>query len=357
MTSAGMRLELTWPNKDKFLLVPKDDAGRPVWVERDHPAAAEVRLTDFTSSVGDVNDANPHADNLLFTGDSLDVLRVLAEVPEYAREYRGKVKLVYIDPPFNTGQAFDHYDDWMEHSTWLSFMRERLLLIRELLAPDGSVWVHLDDAEQHRMRLLMDEVFGAKSFVASIAWEKDKGRRNDTAISGSHDHIHIYAADTRRWGQARNLLPRTAEQDARYKNPDDDPRGPWLQGDNGTAKSASENSRWPIQLPSGRSVVPPSGRGWAFGRETFARAQEEGRVYFGRNGDGMPIIKKYATEVQQGVVPRTWWSADEAGHNQEAKRDHLRRMFPDLPPFSTPKPERLIERVVRIRLQSRRHRA
>lgn len=343
-----MRLELTWPNKDKFLLAPKDDAGKPVWVERDHPAASEVRLSDFTDAVGEVSDDSPHADNLLFTGDSLDVLRILAEVPEYAREYRGRVKLVYIDPPFNTGQAFDHYDDWMEHSTWLSFMRDRLLLIKELLAADGSIWVHLDDAEQHRMRCLMDEVFGAQNFVASIAWEKDKGRRNDTAVSGSHDHIHIYAADRPRWGQIRNLLPRTKEQEARYKNPDADPRGSWLQGDNGTAKSASASSRWPIELPSGRVVVPPSGRGWAFGPETFARARAEGRVYFGRNGDGMPIIKKYLSEVQGGVVPRTWWSADEAGHNQEAKRDHLRKMFPDRPPFSTPKPERLLERVIQI---------
>jgi adenine-specific DNA-methyltransferase len=176
VTSA--RLELTWPGKDKFLLVPKDENGKPVWVERDHPAASEVRLADFTGAVGDVPE-DPYAANLLFTGDSLDVLRILLEVPEYRSHYRGKVKLVYIDPPFNTGQAFEHYDDWMEHSTWLSFMRERLLLIRELLATDGSVWVHLDDAEQHRMRLLMDEIFGANNFVASVIWEKTTTPRND----------------------------------------------------------------------------------------------------------------------------------------------------------------------------------
>ena len=155
-----VRLELVWPGKDKFLLIPKDADGKPVWVGRHHPAASEVRLADFTGFVGEVPE-DPYAANLLFTGDSLDVLRILCEVPEFRAIYRGKVKLVYIDPPFNTGQAFEHYDDWMEHSTWLSFMRERLLLIRDLLAPDGSVWVHLDDAEQHRMRLLMDEVFGS----------------------------------------------------------------------------------------------------------------------------------------------------------------------------------------------------
>ncbi len=341
------RLELVWPGKDKFLLVPKDADGKPVWVERDHPAASEVRLADFVGSVGEVPE-DPYAANLLFTGDSLDVLRILCEVPEYRAIYRGKVKLVYIDPPFNTGQAFEHYDDWMEHSTWLSFMRERLLLIRDLLAPDGSVWVHLDDAEQHRMRLLMDEVFGAQNFIASFAWEKDKGRRNDAAIAGVHDHIHVYGLSPARWKQSRNLLPRSEGQDARYRNPDNDLRGPWLQGDNGTAKSASASSQWPITLPSGRVVTPPNGRGWAFGPETFEVARREGRVYFGRNGDGMPIIKKYLTAVQQGVVPRSWLAADEVGHNQEAKRDHLRKMFPQGAPFATPKPERLLERVIHI---------
>lgn len=343
----GSRLELLWPGKDKFLLVPKDKTGKPVWVERDHPAASEVRLSDFTGTVGDVPE-NPYAANLLFTGDSLDVLRILCEVPEYRSIYRGKIRLVYIDPPFNTGQAFEHYDDWMEHSTWLSFMRERLLLIRELLAPDGSVWVHLDDAEQHRMRCLMDEIFGAQNFIASFAWEKDKGRRNDAAVAGVHDHIHVYGLNPLRWKQSRNLLPRSEGQDARYRNPDEDPRGPWLQGDNGTAKSASSSSQWPITLPSGRVVTPPRGRGWAFGPLTFEAAREEGRVYFGKNGDGMPIIKKYLTDVQQGVVPRSWLDADDVGHNQEAKRDHLRKLFPEVAPFATPKPERLLERAIHI---------
>ena len=171
---AGPRLELTWPHKDEFLLVPKDDDGKPVWVSRDHPAAHEVRLTRGVAEVGEVTEGDPYSDNTVFVGDSLDALRVMCEVPEYAQRYRGKVKLVYIDPPFNTGQTFTHYDDWMEHATWLSFMRERLLLIRDLLAPDGSVWVHLDDAEAHRMRCLLDEIFGAQNFIARLVWEKTR---------------------------------------------------------------------------------------------------------------------------------------------------------------------------------------
>jgi adenine-specific DNA-methyltransferase len=344
---SGGRLELVWPGKDKFLLVPRDESGKPVWVERDHPAASEVRLTDVTGSVGEVPE-EMYAGNLLFTGDSLDVLRILTEVPEYRAHYRGKVKLVYIDPPFNTGQAFEHYDDWMEHSTWLSFMRERLLLIRELLAPDGSVWVHLDDAEQHRMRLLMDEIFGARGFVASIVWEKARGAKGDTHISTSQDYLAVYAMDRDVWKLNRNLLPRTDSQLTRYANPDSDPRGPWRQGADGTAKSGSDELRFPVTLPSGRVVTPPSGNYWRFTRARFERAREEGRVHFGRTGDSMPVIKTYLSEVKEGVVPHSWWSSDEVGSNQEAKRDHLRKMFPGVTPFATPKPERLLERVIHI---------
>lgn len=342
------RLELVWPNKDRFLLVPKDEQGKPLWVDRDHPAAAEVRVTDFTACVGEVDRSDPFSDNLLFTGDSLDVLRILAEVPEYRRAYRGKVKQVYIDPPFNTGQAFAHYDDWLEHATWLSFMRERLLLIRDLLAPDGSVWVHLDDVEQHRMRVLMDEVFGASNVVGTVVWEKTRGAKGDTDLSTSHDYISIYANDKARWKNTRNLLPRTDKQAARYANPDGDPRGPWRQGADGTAKSGSDALRFPITLPSGRVVTPPSGNFWRFTAERLSDALADGRVYFGRDGDNLPVIKTYLYEIRDGVVPQTWWPSDEVGSNQEAKRDHLRRLFPDVSPFATPKPERLLERIIHI---------
>jgi adenine-specific DNA-methyltransferase len=199
---SSTRLELVWPNKDKFLLSPQDENGKPVWVERTHPAAREVRLPEFTEAVGEVNDERPESDNLLFVGDSLDALRILNESPAFRREYRGKVKLIYIDPPFNTGQTFAHYDDWMEHSTWLSFMRDRLLLMKELLSPDGSIWVHLDDVEQHRMRSLLDEVFGSEQFVTNIVWQKaDSPRMDAQQFSSSHDTICVYSksANWRDW--------------------------------------------------------------------------------------------------------------------------------------------------------------
>jgi adenine-specific DNA-methyltransferase len=341
------RLELTWTNKHLRLLAHDDGAYE--WVPPADYRVAEVRLLHDAGVAGEVHpDRDRAKDNLLIRGDALNALTSLIELPEFAREYVGKVKLAYLDPPFNTQQSFLHYDDALEHSVWLTMMRDRLVQVKQLLAPSGSVWVHLDDSEMHRARCVMDEVFGPENFVVTIVWEKDKGRRSDTDISAVHDYIIVYARDHETWRGTRNLIPRSDAQVSRYRNPDNDPRGPWLQGDNSTAKSGSENSRWPIETPSGRIAVPPAGRYWAFSRQTFNRALSEGRVYFGRKGDGLPIIKTYLAEAQQGVVPRTWWPADEAGFNQEAKRDHLKRMFPQVEPFATPKPERLLHRVIQI---------
>ena len=327
MMTKKTKLELTWIGKDERpRLEPRILLEDP---ELSYHAAQRVTEDDIF-------------DNRLIFGDNLLALKALEQ------EFAGKVKCVYIDPPFNTQQAFAQYDDGLEHSAWLSMFRDRLELLKRLLSEDGSIWVHLDDSEAHRARCVLDEVFGTTGFVATIVWEKDKGRRSDAVISSAHDYIYVYALDPYLWAQRRNLLERTEEQVKRYRNPDNDPRGPWLQGDNGTAKSASETSRFPITLPSGRTVVPPPSRGWSFGRDTFERAKAENRVYFGANGDGMPIIKRYLSEVQGGVVPRTWWTSDEAGHNQEAKRDHLNKLLPDVQPFATPKPERLLQRILHI---------
>lgn len=338
------RLELVWPNKDRFLLVPKDEGGKPVWVDRDHPAAAEVRVTDFTASVGEVDDAEPFADNLLFTGDSLDVLRVLNEVPEYRRVYRGKVKQVYIDPPFNTGQAFTHYDDWLEHATWLSFMHERLLLIRDLLSSDGSVWVHLDDAEVHHMRVLLDDLFGPANFVGDVAWKRRNDPRNTAQfISEDHDQILIYAKDIAR---ARfNKLVRSEEMDRAYTNPDDDPRGPWRRGDL-AARNYYSRGLYKITTPSGRVIDgPPSGSYWRVAQEELSRLDAEGRIYWGPNGSSRPYVKRFLSEVQAGRVPSSVWHPEEVGFVRNGKEE-VRALIGDV--FATPKPEKLIERVLHI---------
>ena len=321
------RLELTWIGKDQRpKLEPRILVEDP---ELSYRASKRVGEHDIY-------------DNMLIQGDNLLALKALEQ------EYAGKVRCVIIDPPYNIGAAFEHYDDGIEHSLWLGLMRGRLEILWRMLTDDGSLWITIDDHESHYLKVMCDELFGRHCYMTSIVWEKDKGRRSDTAISASHDYVLIYVRNREIWSSRRNLLARSEEQERRYRNPDNDPRGPWLQGDNGTAKSASDGSRWHIRLPSGREVQPPPGRGWSFSKQTFEDARTEGRVYFGADGNGMPIIKRYLTDVQDGVVPRTWWPADEAGHNQEAKRDHLNKLLAGIPPFATPKPERLIHRVLHI---------
>ncbi len=325
--SRKQKLELTWIGKEtRPRLEPRILLEDP---EKSYHAAHRVSENDIF-------------DNRLIFGDNLLALKALEQ------EFRGKFKCIFIDPPYNTGAAFEHYDDGLEHSMWLSLMRERLELLWRLLAVDGSLWITIDDHECHYLKILCDEVFGRHSFLTSIAWEKDKGRRSDTDISSAHDYILVYVADKSIWKKTRNLLPRSESQNSRYRNPDHDPRGPWLQGDNSTAKSGTERQRFEVELPSGRKVRPSAGRYWVFSPETLEQAKAEGRVYFGSDGDGMPIIKRYLSEVQDGVVPRSFWTADEAGHNQEAKRDHLNKLLRGIQPFETPKPERLLERILTI---------
>jgi adenine-specific DNA-methyltransferase len=342
---ANNRLTLTWFNQDKAVL--PDDAGGYQWVEKDDPRLAEVRLLTEVERVGEAT--GTATDNLLIQGDAYDALHALSRIPEFADEYRGKIKLVYIDPPFNTGQIFgDHYDDNFDHSIWLSMFRDRLRLLAGMLREDGSIWVHLDDTEVHRARLVLDEVLGIGNFIATIVWEKSPGAKGDTDIADNHDYILVYAPSGDAWREVRNRIPRSAKQAGRYANPDNDPRGPWRQGADGTAKSGNDDLRFEITTPSGRVATPPKGNYWRFSRETFRKAVEEDRVWFGKNGDALPVIKTYLSEISVGVVPGTWWPNNEVGSNQEAKRDHLRKLFPDIEPFATPKPERLLERIITI---------
>jgi adenine-specific DNA-methyltransferase len=318
--SGKQKLELTWIGKDQ----------RPRLEPRillEDPALSHHAQTRHE---GDI------FDNKLICGDNLLALKALEQ------EFTGKIKCVFIDPPYNTGSAFEHYDDGLEHSLWLSLLRDRIELIKKLLTEDGSLWITIDDNEAHYLKVMCDEIFGRTNFVATCVWEKDKGGRGDADISLSHDNILVYAANKSSWSKSRNLLPRTETQLGRFKNPDNDPRGPWRQGDDGTAKSGTEKQRFLVTLPSGRSVTPPPGRYWAFSPSTLEKARSEGRAYFGVDGDRLPIIKRYISEVRDGVAPRTWWTADDVGTNQGAKRDHLNKLLPNITPFDTPKPETLL---------------
>lgn len=224
------RLELTWTNKALRLLAHED--GSYEWVKPSDYRVAEVRLLRDRETIGQTNPTKQRAaDNLLIHGDAFNALVAITSLPEFAAEYLGKVRLVYLDPPFNTQQSFLHYDDALEHSVWLSMMRDRLLQIKNLLAPDGSVWVHLDDSEMAYCRLVMDEVFGREAFVSTVVWENFYGRSNSAAISPAHQYLLVYAPmGKEQWRYRRHLLPRDEKASSKYTNPDGDPRGRWRPG-------------------------------------------------------------------------------------------------------------------------------
>lgn len=280
-------------------------------------------------------------DNHLIYGDNLLALKALEQ------ELSGKVKCVFIDPPYNTGSAFEHYDDGLEHSIWLGLMRDRLEIIKRLLSADGSLWIAIDDNEGHYLKVLCDEVFGREAFIATMVWENFYGRSNAAAISPAHNYILLYAPMGQDWKKIRNLLPRGEEGSSKYKNPDNDPRGPWRLGPIFAAGERHDGLMYTIKTPSGRDVSPPKGSHWRMLEEQFWKMVQEGRIVFGEKGDNNPAVKLFLSEVQEGMVPRTWWPHTEVGHSQEAKRE-IQALFPDDVPFDTPKPERLLQRVITI---------
>lgn len=313
------RLELTWIGKGKEpRLEPR------------------ILIEDPDKSFGDSKE-----ENMLIYGDNLLALKALEQ------RFTGKVKCIYIDPPYNTGNAFEHYDDGVEHSLWLNLMKQRLELLKKLLAEDGSIWVTIDDNEGHYLKVMMDEIFGRNCFVSTIVWENFYGRSNAAAISPSHNYIFIYSPLGLDWKKIRNLLPRDEKSSAKYTNPDNDPRGPWRAGPIFAAEERHDGLMYEITTPSGRVVKPPKGSHWRMVETDFWDMVKDGRIIFGTKGDNNPAIKLFLKEVQSGLVPRSWWPHSEVGHSQEAKRE-IQALFPNEIPFGTPKPERLIQRVIEI---------
>lgn len=337
------RLELTWTNKHLRLLAHED--GSYEWLEPSDYRVAEVRLLHDVNTVGEIG-KDRAADNLLIRGDALNALTSLARLPEFAEEYLGKVKLAYLDPPFNTQQSFLHYDDALEHSVWLTMMRDRLAQIRDLLSPQGSVWVHLDDSEVAHCRMVMDELFGPDNFVATVVWHKVYTVKNSAKyLSVDHDYLLIFASDKEQW--KRNLLPRTEEMQGRYSNPDNDKRGVWKSTPLHANKPYSAGL-YQIVTPNGRIILgPPKGTYWRISEPNFKALNQDGRIWWGKDGNGDPSQKSFLTEVQEGKIPQTIWSYKDVGHTGEAKNE-IRDLFPEISPFATPKPERLLERIIQI---------
>lgn len=307
------------------------------WLNKDQAVTTAQKTTyRLLEEVPELSCGDPASGNLLIQGDNLEALKALR--PFYA----GQVKCIFIDPPYNTKSAFEHYDDNLEHSKWLSLMYPRLELLRELLAEDGSIWITIDDHEAHYLKVVCDEIFGRRNFVANVVWQKKYAPQNDAKwLSDSHDHILIYAKDKAGWRP--NLLPRSDQANSLYKNLDDDPRGPWMS-DNMSVKTYSSATDYPIQTPSGRIVEPPASRCWAYSKERLQELILDNRIWFGAKGTGVPRIKRFLSEVQGGIVAKTIWLRTEVGDNQDAKREI--KQFDLDAVFDTPKPEELLNRIL-----------
>jgi len=249
--------------------------------------------------------------NMLIQGDNLEALKAL--LPYYA----GQVKCIYIDPPYNTRSAFEHYDDNLEHSIWLSTIYPRLEILYSLLAEDGSIWVSIDDSEAHYLKILMDEVFGRGNFVASNVWQKRYSRENRGAIGDVHEYVVVYAKNPDIFKIKRNKIPPTTEQLKIYKNPNKDPRGPW-RGIPMSAQGYRPNQMYPITTPTGVVHYPPEGRCWSMIESEYQKLLDEGRIYFGKDGNSQPNVIRYLDEIE-GFIPWTWWPSDEVGHTKVDK--------------------------------------
>ena len=277
------------------------------------------------------------SENMVIQGDNLLALRAL--MPLYA----GRVKCIFIDPPYNTQSAFEHYDDKLEHSQWLSMMYPRLVLLRDLLSENGSIWITIDDNESHYLKVLMDEVFGRKNFIANIVWQKKYAVKSDSEfLSESHDHILIYAKSKIKINL--NRLPRTDSQDARYKNQDNDPRGPWTSGPL-QRNEARDYAIYPIFSPTGKEHWPPKGTSWRYTKDKLSELISENRIWFGATGNNVPRLKRFLNEVSDTIPATTWWDYAESGHNDEARRE-AKLLQDDDNLFSTPKPERILKKII-----------
>lgn len=346
------RYQFTWPDKKKSVLLanaPINNTLRPCREES----------VDFDST-----------ENLYIEGDNLEVLKLLQET------YLGKIKMIYIDPPYNTGNDFVYEDDFAQstdeylansgqydedgnrmvqntesngrfHTDWLNMMYTRLRIAKDLLADDGSIFVTLDDHEIGNCRKILDEVFGESSFIATVVWENFYGRSNAAAISPAHNYILIYSKAGENWKNIRRLLPRDEKTVSKYKNPDNDPRGDWRLGPIFASGERHEGLMYTITTPSGRKVSPPKGSHWRMLEKDFWKMYEDGRILFGMDGNGAPAVKLYLQDVQDGMVPRSIWSCSEVGHTQDAKRE-IQALFPDEVPFDTPKPTKLIKQIAYI---------
>ena len=326
MSTIRQKLELTWIGKEhRPRLEP-----RILLEDPSKSYHAEHRVAEQDLFV-----------NRLIFGDNLLALKALEQ------EFAGKIKCIFIDPPYNTGSAFEHYDDGIEHSIWLSMMRDRLVLLRRLLRDDGSIWITIDENEAHYLKVLGDEVFGRANFLANVVWQKRTSPDNRLKLGDAHDSILVFCKDKVAGTATLNQLPISAERSKDFKNPDNDPRGPWASTDcTAQAGHATPSQFYVLTTPAGRVIELPNSLCWRFTKERMDEEIRAGRIWFGRDGKGVPRKKTYLSD-REGQNSWTWWPNSEVGHNQEAKKEVVALFGPDSP-FDTPKPERLIQRGLQI---------
>jgi adenine-specific DNA-methyltransferase len=331
------KLELTWIGKEnRPRLEPR------ILIE----APAKSQHAPFRTGKHDL------FDNRLIFGDNLLALKALEQ------EFAGKVKCIFIDPPYNTGSAFAHYDDGVEHSLWLSLLRDRLEIIRVLLSEDGSLWVTIDDAEGHYLKVMCDEIFGRVNFLGTVTWQKTTSVHNNAVFfSSATDMLLVYAKDLSVFKMGR--VPRSERNTGDYSNPDEDPRGSWASsplhvsltsGQRGKqfAQTGKSSGLFEILSPHGGAIWPPKGRCWGYSLDTIKRFEEEKLLWWGKDGRNQPRLKRFLHENKEGVVPITLWPSNEVGHNQEAKAENAALLTEQTELFATPKPERLLKRVIEI---------
>jgi len=323
------KLELTWidKNKERKPLEPR------ILIENKEYSYGEPET-------GVLPNGKPWKGNMLIHGDNLLALKALEQ------DYVGQVKCIYIDPPYNTGSAFEHYDDGVEHSIWLSLIRERIEILYNLLSDDGSLWISLDDNEQAYCKILCDEIFGRHNFVCNVIWEKKYTIANDTKwLSDNHDFIMIYAKNKEKWRP--NTLPRTEEMNKAYKNPDNHPKGVWKSTPLHAKSGVDKGEVFKYTFKNGVTFTPPKGTYPRYTAETLKNMDDNNEIWFGKDGKSIPSRKTFLCDLKKtGVPSRTLWRFDEVGHNHEA-RDEV-KSFNSESVFATPKPERLIERVLTL---------
>lgn len=280
--------------------------------------------------------------NRIIQGENLDVLAHLASITP------ASVRCAYLDPPYNNGESYKHYFDSMGHDEWLDAVTSRITFVRKLLRDDGSLWISIDDSEVHYLKVACDAIFGREHFIGTVIWERRTTSENRRAFARKHEYLLIYAKDAATWSRARNSMPLPDQVKDRYKNPDADPRGPWQSiSANVQDGHATSSQFYQFRAPSGKVHRLPNGRCWVYTKEKMSREVANNNIWFGKDGNGVPRIKSFLAGRSNGVAPDTLWKADDVGTTSEAKKE-LIALFGEKPLFDTPKPERLMERILAI---------